>query len=60
MAGGSRLDGPSDRKKDLDKRYDPKGGGTNPFANKTKAKKKSTQNTRVASRVFGDKNSKGS
>ena len=28
---GSRLDGPSDRKKDLDKRYDPKGGGKNPF-----------------------------
>ena len=27
----SRLDGPSDRKKDLDKRYDPKGGGRNPF-----------------------------
>ena len=27
----SRLDGPEERKKDLDKRYDPKGGGTNPF-----------------------------
>ena len=27
----SRLDGPEERKKDLDKRYDPKGGGKNPF-----------------------------
>jgi len=27
----SRLDGPEERKKDLNKRYDPKGGGTNPF-----------------------------
>ena len=27
----SRLDGPEDRKRDLDRRYDPKGGGTNPF-----------------------------
>ena len=27
----SRLDGPEERKKDLDKRYDPKYGGTNPF-----------------------------
>ncbi len=25
------MDGPEERKKDLDKRYDPKGGGTNPF-----------------------------
>ena len=40
----SRLDGPEDRKKDLDKRYDPKGGGTNPFqyipVKKASAKKK--------------------
>ena len=27
----SRLDGPEERKKDLDKRYDPKGGGKNPY-----------------------------
>ena len=27
----SRLDGAEERKKDLDKRYDPKGGGKNPF-----------------------------
>ena len=27
----SRLDGPEERKKDLSNRYDPKGGGTNPF-----------------------------
>ena len=50
---GSRLDGPSDRKKDLDKRYDPKGGGRNPFRPtaaqlklakaKAKAKKRKTK-----------------
>ena len=27
----NRLDGPEERKKDLDRRYDPKGGGRNPF-----------------------------
>ena len=43
---GRRLDGPSDRKKDLDRRHDPKGGGTNPFQHK--AKTKATQKTTVA------------
>jgi len=41
----SRLDGPSDRKKDRPKGPIP-GGGTNPFAHKAKAK--ATQKTKVA------------
>tara|TARA_Y100000748_G_scaffold112071_1_gene93791 strand:+ start:604 stop:783 length:180 start_codon:yes stop_codon:yes gene_type:complete len=57
----SRLDGPSDRKKDLDKRYDPKGGGKNPFRPSFPVKTaKSNQNKRVASRVFGDRTTKES
>ena len=36
----SRLDGPSDRKKDLNKKYDPKNGGKNPFIKKATTKKK--------------------
>jgi hypothetical protein len=54
--GGSRLDGPADRKKDLDRRYiKDGGGGKNPFIKKAK---KSNQNKRVTSRVFGDRNTK--
>lgn len=53
--GGSRLDGPADRKKDLDKRYNPNGGGKNPFIKKAK---KSNENKRVTSRVFGDRKTK--
>ena len=49
---GSRLDGPEERKKDLDKRYDPTGGGKNPFRPTfpptPRAKTKATQKTKVA------------
>ena len=57
----SRLDGPEERKKDLDKRYDKEGGGKNPFRPKLPAaKNKKAAPKKVASRVFGDKNSRGS
>ena len=56
--GGSRLDGPEDRKRDLDKRYNPSGGGRNPFRPSLPKAKKSNENKRVTSRVFGDRKTK--
>ena len=53
--GGSRLDGPDDRR--------PRGTGKNKDANRPPASifkqaKKSNENKRVASRVFGDRKTK--
>ena len=53
----SRLDGPEERKKDLDKRYDPKGGGTNPFqyVPVKKAQKEHVGESRKIKKKFGPK-----
>ena len=53
----SRLDGPEERKKDLDKRYDPKGGGTNPFQHVPvkKAQKEHVGESRKIKKKFGPK-----
>jgi len=51
---GSRLDGPEERKKDLNKRYDPKGGGTNPFQYKPDKKVKEEAEVYWSSEALDD------